>query len=201
MIVEGEPRSVAEMVFVVGLHPCEGCQGRDVASLELHELGSELVLTGPCPRCRTPREVRFRPQRDPRTRPRPPRLELGGPEPSQVIRPVQLVADLDRLGPAVDWKPELLAPAVWRSNGRIMDRAARCLIELLKFIPADADAIPDAALDDAGRADRRARPERYDRGWLTAERDRYLALIDRSVAQAARIWSLDAIEPPPEADR
>jgi hypothetical protein len=191
MIVDGEPRSVAEMVFVVGLVPCDGCQSREIAALELRELGPELVLTGPCPRCRRPREVRFRPRRDPRTRPRPPRLELGGPEPSELIRPVQLVAELDRLGPAIDWSPEQLAPVAWRANGQVMDRAARCALELVKFIPDGADAIPDAALDDAGAADRRARPERYRREWLVAERDRYLELIERSIAQAARIEQLE----------
>lgn len=74
-----------------------------------------------------------------------------------------------------------------------MDRAATCLVELLTSIPDGVDAVPDAGLDGAGRADRHARPEHYARDWLTVESDRYLELIERSIAQAPRIWSLRGV--------
>jgi uncharacterized protein YjbI with pentapeptide repeats len=194
--VEGEPRSLTEMRFAVGLYPCTGCGSRDVGTLELRGGGAVRIYSGPCPRCRTLREVRFRVRREPGTLPSPARFELGGPEASAIIEPVQLVEELDRLGPRVATEPTTLAPAAWRANLELVNRAITCIVELLKFIPAGADGLPDAALDATGRADRKARPEKYQRAQLEGERARYLALVAKHDADAPRIFALEAAVAP-----
>ena len=181
IVVTGAPRSVAEMDFAASLFPCGECGSRDIGKLEMSGAAGERTLSGRCPRCRTPRVIRFD-GRDAVDLPAPEPLHLGGPEPSQIITPVQLFEELDRLSPLIVWEPEALGPEMWRANAVLTDRAATCLNELLKFIPAGATAMPDDALDDASRADRDARPERYERAWLAPERDRYLDLIKRRIA-------------------
>jgi uncharacterized protein YjbI with pentapeptide repeats len=168
--IEGRPRSLAEMRFAAGLIPCPGCRRREIGAIELTAAGDHRVLRAPCPRCRTPRELAFEIEAPVQAKVLP--LHLGGSEPSRILRPVQLIEELDRLAPLVVWDA-----AASDDNAATVERAATCLIELVKFIPDDGDAIPDAALDAPGRADRRARPERYQRGWLVDERARYLALI------------------------
>jgi len=194
--VDGEPRSLSEMRFAAGLFPCAGCRSHDVGTLELRGGGQVLILSGPCPRCRTVREVRFRPRTDPATHGTPPAHELGGPEPSRIIRPMQLVEELDRLVPTISWTPHKLAAPAWRTSWAAIDRALTSATELLKFIPAGATAVPDAALDAAGRADRSSRGEKYERAWLSGERDRFLALLETYKADAPRIYALEAADRP-----
>src|SRR5262245_38358771 len=172
IVVTGAPRSRAEMDFAASLFPCDGCGSRDTGQLELTGVAGERRLAGACPRCRSPREIWFQGE-DAVGRPAPEPLHLGGPEPSRIIQPLQLLEELDRLAPLIVWEPEVLGSDLWRANAVLMDRAATCLNELLKFIPAGADAIPEAALDLAGLADRVHRPASYQRMWLTRERDLY----------------------------
>jgi uncharacterized protein YjbI with pentapeptide repeats len=194
--VEGEPRSLIEMRFAVGLYPCTGCGSREVGTLELRGGGAVRIFSGPCPRCRTTREVRFRVSREPGTLPSPARYELGGPQPSAIITPHQLVEEHDRLGPRIVDAPESLAPAAWRANLELVNRAATCVVELLKFIPPGADTVPDGALDATGKRDRTARPEKYQRGALEQLKARYLGLVARHDADAPRVFALEAAASP-----
>jgi uncharacterized protein YjbI with pentapeptide repeats len=145
---------------------------------------------------RTVREVRFRTERNVDRLPEPASHQLGGPEPSAIITPAQFVAELDRLMPLVVWTPDHLAPAAWRTGWGHNARVMTCLVELGKFIPANADHIPDAALDAAGRADRAARPERYARAWLDDERARIAALIESYRFHKDRIFAAEAAAAP-----
>src|SRR5688572_9073913 len=188
--VEGEPRSLIEMRFAVSLVACTGCGSRDVGALDLRGGGPVRIFSGPCPRCRTVREVRFRVSREPGTLPSPPRHELGGREPSSIIRPGQLVEEHDRIAPRLVADPEALAPAAWRANLELANRAMTCVVELLKFVPEGGDEIPEGALDPAARADRKARPEKYQRVPLEHERARHLALIQRHETDAPRVFAL-----------
>jgi uncharacterized protein YjbI with pentapeptide repeats len=199
--VEGEPRSIVEMRFAVGLYPCTGCGSRDLGALELRGGGPVRIFSGPCPRCRTTREVRFRVTREPGTLPSPVRFELGGAAPSAIIKPIQLVEEHDRLVPRIQGEPETLAPAAWRANLELVDRAVTCLVELAKFIPAGSDTIPDAALDAASRADKKARPEKYTRVPIEHDRARHLAVIARHDADGPRIFALEAAASPRPATR
>lgn len=192
-IVQGEPRSIAELVFVAGLHPCRGCRERELSALELIttrvDEGFVLDLVGPCPRCRSTRGLRFRSSREPASLPKPEWLSLGGPDPSRLITVVQLVTELDRLFGVVRTRLERLSRPMWRRNARAIDRAARCVIELMKFL--DGAEMPTSALDAEGLADRAARPERYTADWLIAQRTRYLELIERSTLIAPHVWQLE----------
>jgi uncharacterized protein YjbI with pentapeptide repeats len=190
--IGGEPRSLAEMRFAYSLVPCTGCGSREIGAIEYRGMGKVQVYSGTCPRCRTTREVTFHPRGKVATS--APMHELGGPEPSRIIKPVQFVEELDRVGTRVVWEPEELAPGPWTASYQAIDRALICLAELLKFVPSDSDAIPDGALDAAGKADRNARSEKYQREWLTAERDRYRALWDRYLADAPRKNAIEDAE-------
>jgi hypothetical protein len=193
IVVEAEPRSIAELVFVAGLHPCRGCRGRDVSALELATTRADdrfvLDLVGACPRCRITRALQFTAACPPASLPRPERLELGGPEPSRIIPAVQFVAELDRLFVLIRGRFDRLPPAAWRRNARMIERAACSVIELMKFL--DGNVIPAVALDAAGLADRATRFERYAAPWLRAERARYFELIERSTAVAPHVWHLE----------
>ena len=129
--------------------------------------------------------------------PTPARHELGGTEPSHVIRPIQFVEELDRVGLGVVWEPERLAPEEWYANLHASHHAATCIVELLKFVPDGAGSVPDAALDKAGGADALARPERYRRAWLAAELDRYRDLFARHERDGPRIYALVHADFPP----
>jgi uncharacterized protein YjbI with pentapeptide repeats len=196
--IPGLPRSAREMQFAASLVPCPACGLRDQPPLQLSGNRPWQFLTGACPRCRTKRDFRFVVGQ---TRPldvSPPGLHLGGPEPSEIIRPFQLVDELDRIAPSLVWEPESLGVAAWRAQGPILGRAITCLLELGKFVPAGSDRIPDSVLDDEGRRDRAARPERYRRDWLTTETARYTALFDRRKHDGeTRIAALAAADAPP----
>ena len=162
--INGQLRSHTELGFVAGLYPCPGCGSREVGKVETFRTGGRLIAIASCPDCQSSRKFRF-PMRNYPPQMRPSRYELGGSEPSSVIRPLQFVEELDRVSPTVVWEPESLAPVAWRANLSALCQAATCLIELLKFIPDGDGAVPDAAHDKAGCSDALARPERYDRAW------------------------------------
>jgi uncharacterized protein YjbI with pentapeptide repeats len=128
------------------------------------------------------------------------RYELGGSDPSSVIRPVQFVEELDRVGAGVVWEPESLAPAEWRANLGALNRAGTCIAELLKFIPEGADSVPDSALDKASRADALARPEKYQREWLEGELARYRELFSCHEKDGPRVYALEPRRPLPRGE-
>jgi uncharacterized protein YjbI with pentapeptide repeats len=197
--IDGQLRSLTELRFVAGLYPCPGCGSREVGKVEIFGAGGRLIAIASCPRCQSSRKFRF-PMRNYPPPMTPSRYELGGSEPSSVIRPEQLVEELDRVSPVVVWEPEGLAPAEWRANLSALYQAATCLVELLKFIPDGAGAVPDAALDKAGCADALARPERYQRVWLVAELDRYHKLFALHGRDGPRIYTLEPPVLPPRGE-
>ena len=191
---------MSEMLFYVALHPCRSCGKRDGDELRYASFGTpdgvRVFLEGDCSGCGAARSFRF-----PRTvNPldvTPEFFELGGPEPSRLISPVDFASEIIRLAPVVSWDPEQLDPIEWRARGSIFVRVLTSLLELLKFVPPDAAEIPPPADASAeARAFRAAHPEYFDRGWLERERDRYLALQLRRVADAPRIGALEKANPP-----
>lgn len=149
-------RTVAEAHLYMDFKPCEACgergfSGRGGMVLVDGELCSRYA--GGCRRCRLPREFTFRV-------PREVRLDLtlgqevtfGGTEPSELLDPGQwlLVADLTARGAQDD--SDLMA-------------AAAAVDEVLKFIPAGAESVPQEMIrsqdglqmyaSDPGRFDRR----------------------------------------------
>jgi len=98
-----------------------------------------------------------------------PDLELGGPEPSSILDPFALLAELDRLAPTLSNRADLTGSERDDNWDRI-ERAQTALHELAKFVPPDGSDIPrDALRTEEAVADQRARPERYTRAWIARE--------------------------------
>ncbi|HKQ79127.1 MAG TPA: pentapeptide repeat-containing protein [Blastocatellia bacterium] len=197
--INGKLRSHIELRFVARLYPCPGCGNREVDRVETFRAGGRLLVIVSCQNCQSSRKFRFTTRNYPLDV-TPSRHELGGSEPSSVIRPAQFVGEFDRLSQEVVWEPEGLAPAEWRANLSALHQAATCLVELLKFIPDGADAVPAAAHDKAGCADAQARPERYRRARLAAELDRYRELFARHERDGPRIYALEPPVLPPRGE-
>ena len=180
-------RSIHEMHFAASLEPCPKCGTRiDAQQLKLAGNGDGWALTGDCPRCGTPRAFTFLTHGDPITASTP-RDELAGPEPSEIIRPGQWIAEIARLLPQVRPDPTQLGIDEWKVNRDTNKRLLVTLNELLKFIPAGTSEIPDSALDAAEQADRKARPEHYQRAWIEEQRARALDLRAKQIADLSRI--------------
>src|SRR5688572_7528860 len=96
---QGAARSIMEMLYVANMAACEWCGDGRPVSYRVTATGERWVLNGPCVRCRTERQVVFRGAVELDYAPRA--LELGGPEPSSVLDPWALIAEIDRLVPDV----------------------------------------------------------------------------------------------------
>ncbi len=191
MRIAGTPRSLAEMEFVAQLHPCASCGERRPAELRARQRGPALQLHGPCPRCSTERVFEFEVTPEV-SQVKHGALELGGAEPSSLLAPHVLVAEIDRLVPSIVIEPERLDDHAWHTNLATVERVLTALNELAKFLPADGATIPPTAhLEPAGVADAQARPERYTATWIREERTRWTAVTDRIAADAPRIYAMD----------
>jgi len=190
--IEGQLRSIIELRFAAGLYPCPGCGSREVGEMKTYLSSGRYFAIVSCPDCRSSRKLSFRMRSYPPS-PSLERHELGGSEPSSVIRPVQFVEELDRVSAGVVWEPEKLASGEWYANLSAINRASTCIVELLKFVPDGADSVPDSALNKTDRADALASPEKYQRAWLASELDRYRDLFARHEKDGPRIY---ALEPP-----
>lgn len=188
-------RSIHEMNFAASLEPCRTCGARiDPGRLSLAGDGDAWALSGDCPRCRTPRGFSFRTHGDPLAAPSA-RDELGGPKPSEIIKPSRWLAEIDRLLIIVRPDPTQLGIVPWQTNRDDNTRLLICLNELLKFIPDGAAEIPLDALDPDEHADWVARPGHYQRARLSELRAAALALRARNVADLARIEKLEHVSP------
>lgn len=188
----GRARTVREMEFVASLEQCRHCGAPTPDDFEMFGHGDSWALRAICPGCGRPRAFTFRTFGHP-LKGAYQRRELGGPSPSEVIRPGQFLAELERMRALLgdDIAVEQLAPVAWRAAAASTDRAVTCILELVKFLPPGGDAIPDGFLGPEDRADRAGRPERYARAWLETHRDWLFALDARFNADAPRIWALD----------
>jgi len=164
-------RSSDEMRFWVSLQPCPSCGGRSYREEDMR-LGHDAefwTMNGSCLLCDTKFSYRFR-SNDPVVV--CPFFEIGGPNPSEIISPQQFVAELEVLLPQLPEDPTPLEPKAWaRAHDRVY-RALTCVVELLKFLPKGANEIPQALLDPQRLDEVDSRPERFQRAWLTALRER-----------------------------
>ena len=186
----GAPRSIAEIEFVAGTQPCELCGTWGVTTRIGHG-GGVWRVRARCTRCGAERSYELPFERD-LVDEEPPDLELGGPEPSQLLEPYALLREIDRLVPTIVAAPEELAEPAWSANEAAVERLRTALAELAKFLRG-AQIPDDAHRTDAGRTDQRARPERYTRAWIDAERFRWDAFAERIAGDAPRILDADPI--------
>ncbi|WP_432935711.1 hypothetical protein ACQPXM_21410 [Kribbella sp. CA-253562] len=164
-------RTNDETLLFLELHPCPDCGSIETPwEHGLADEDGELVISyaGVCPGCGAEREYRFGlPEREAPLRPFP---NFGGPEPSELLDAGQwmTVADSAAASVPVD------APAGDEQARTVMAIARAAVEEVIKFVPPDADAVPDDAFwTDQGRAVRDAEPGRFRIDRLLVVRDSY----------------------------
>ena len=188
--IRGTPRSVAELRYVAGTRACEACDDRSPIAWTIDAHGPQWIATGRCLHCGSERTYAFEGDRELAKR-IPPTGELGGREPSTILDPYDFMREIDRVVPAIVREAGRLAEPGWHANYDRLERVQVALAELAKF----GEAIPDSAFrDDNGRADRRARPERYTRAWIDAEAARWRAVATELQRDALR-FEHDVPEP------
>jgi len=149
------------MHFAASLVPCAKC-GAAPGRLDLHGNDGPCSLIGECPGCGEPLHFHFDCDGDPLDRPHD-ALELGLAEPSQIIAPHELRAELARLDARITQPPSALAADEWQARCADARRAATAILELCKF-----------GTD----------------GQLEEERDRVLDRLEAFTADAPRVWRL-----------
>lgn len=161
-------RTNAEAHLFMDLRPCEACghhgfSGDSAMVLVDGELCSN--YSGSCPRCgmhraftfRLPEEIRLPLERD---------VVFGGPEPSELLDAGEWLTVADLAAGRPDADDEDLA------------LAAAAIDEVLKFVPDDADAVPEEALrTEDGRQVYAREPGRFRRNRLEAVAATYRRLV------------------------
>ncbi|HEY3563013.1 MAG TPA: hypothetical protein VGL05_36360 [Kribbella sp.] len=160
-------RTRDEAQLYLELHPCPDC-GADDAPWEqaLVEVDGELASSyaAICPGCSAEREYLFGvPEHETPVRGWP---TFGGAEPSDIIDAGQWLDVADRAAAAVPTDPV--------EAGRVLAIAHAAVAEVIKFVPAGADAVPeDEFWTPEGQAARAAGPGRFRLDRLLVTRDTY----------------------------
>ncbi len=152
--------------------------------LSLAGQGDAWALTGRCTGCELPRAFTFRSHGDPLNGPAP-RDELGGPRPSEIITPAQLIAEIERLEPLVQSDPTALDVEAWVVSRDANRRRLICVNELRKFVPEGSHRILDVGVGDV----------RYTAAWMRLVREACLRLRERTLADLPRIEALMSAKP------
>ncbi len=189
--VRGRARTLAEIQFAASLEPCVHCGLADRIELELLERGESWMFAGACSACRRRRTFTFSVAGDPLDGHHGLR-HLGDDRPSEIIRPGQFVAELDRCLLLIRAEPRGLTLLEWYASWRALDRALTCVIELRKFVPAGQTQLRADTLTPDDQRDQKARPERYTSAWLVEEHRFLSAVLARYRTDSARIDKLEA---------
>lgn len=187
----GRPRSIAEMEFIAQMYPCEKCGDHRPFELETGGSGEVWVVSGICPRCRNERRFVFETDEDLFAVDQPD-LELGDGEPSRIVGPFELMQEIDRLVPGIVAQPSRLDGSAWTLNTDAVERILTALHEIAKFLPAgEAVIAPEVHRTASGNDDQRARPTRYTREWIDAERARWKDFEAVIADDAPRVFAAD----------
>src|SRR5205807_3810576 len=118
---------------------------------------------GACARCGRARQFDFA---------LPPALPaggFGGPDPSTIIDPGELLLVSDAAARRVPAEPARLGDEERSAGRRQLERAIAALEEVLKFVPADASSVPTSAFtSDVGAQLSDREPGRFTRACLQA---------------------------------
>jgi hypothetical protein len=152
------------------LHPCPDCGSIDTPwQHALVDEDGELTISwaGTCAGCGAEREYLFGlPGRETAVAGWP---TFGGAEPSELLDPGQWLDVADRAAAEVPDDPV--------EAGRVLAVARAAVDEVVKFVPAGLDAVPeDEFWTPEGRAVRDAEPGRFRLDRLLVTRDTYLEL-------------------------
>jgi hypothetical protein len=172
----------------MALHPCACGDERFAPAVRMTLDDGELVThyAGRCRTCHTGREFAFRiddeftadGEHPPLT---PGEPEYGrGPEPSEIIDAGQWLRSAERIVAATPSNILGVSEREWLARRYRFKAAAESVGEVLKFIPADLDDVPDHAFwTDDGRAERDRAPDRFRRDKLERFRHTCLELAQR----------------------
>lgn len=170
-------RTRDEAHLYLELHPCPDCGSIETPwEHALIEVDGELTISyaGICRGCQAEREYLFGlPARETRMDGWP---TFGGPEPSEVLDPGQWMEVADRAAAAVPTEPV--------EAGRVLAVARAAVDEVVKFVPAGQDAVPeDEFWTLEGRAVWDAEPGRFRLDRLLVVRDTYHDLVRETGAR------------------
>ncbi|MDB4962490.1 MAG: hypothetical protein JWP01_2489 [Myxococcales bacterium] len=184
----GVARDSHEVHVCLEIRGCPNCRCRDIGCQTSDYWRDEhdrqvACFDLVCPGCGNERRIEFfRHSEYDSTKPDG---HLGGPEPSMLIEPHELVIELlyDFAGIA-----EALAvvppPKGW---GHLLQVAEECLNELRKFFPEGADEIPlEYFRTDAAKAARAAHPEWFRVSYLEEQEQRFKELWEAGQREVAR---------------
>lgn len=171
-------RTNAEAHLYMDLHPCRCGEATFERRSAVVEADGDLAsrYSGACPRCGEQREFLFRLPAEILLA-EPVEVRFGGDEPSELIDPGEWLRIADAYasqGPADVHD----APAADRARAaQDTATAVAAVDEVLKFVPAGADAVPEAAFrSELGRAVYAKEPGRFRAARLAAVRDAYRQL-------------------------
>ena len=176
-------RTNEEAHLYMDLHPCECGEIEFPRSSSVVETADGLAgrYTGPCPQDGARREFTFRLPQRLVAPPRDGLVRYGGAEPSELIDPGEWLSVADAYARNVPARPASSAEA-----GPMLRRAVAAIDEVLKFIPAGADRVPESAfVTDRGRAAYAKEPGRFRRLRLEAVRGTYANIAAQVGASAA----------------
>jgi hypothetical protein len=127
---------------------------------------AQKMLIARCRHCDQRRELRYRLQDE--GEPVGARA-LGGASASTLLDEIDFVGEIGRVAAAIALDPEPLVEPAWSQSFEAILRLLCCLEELTKFRREDL------------------------RGWIDAEKARWLAVLDRYEADAARVYPRDPL--------
>jgi hypothetical protein len=173
-------RTNAEAHLYMDLHPCECGEIRfprtsSVVTTPDGDLASR--YTGTCPKDGAQREFVFRLPQQIMMPGRDGEVRYGGPEPSELIDPGEWLSVADAYARSVPADTAVLEADGLATARSMVKHAAAAVDEVLKFIPADTDRVPETAfVTDRGRAAYAKEPGRFRRARLEAVRDTYRSI-------------------------
>ncbi|MFC7548794.1 hypothetical protein [Plantactinospora sp. GCM10030261] len=188
-------RTFAEAYLFMDLCPCR-CGATQFPRVPFDVLTSDADAylaryAGPCDGCDEPREFVFRFPQRPGTPPDSPhRFSYPGDGPSLLLDPGDWVGAAEAYGIVTDRLLTALAEEPDEPTEddravlvRLSSTAAYAVDEAMRFLPADAEAVPaEAFWTDSGREVHDAAPDRFDRAALTEFHAHRRRLLDEVVA-------------------
>ncbi len=170
-------RTNEEAHLYMDLHPCECGEiqfPRSSSVVETAEGGLASRYTGTCPQDGARREFTFRLPQRLAAPPGDGAVSYGGAEPSELIDPGEWLSIADAYARNVPADTVSLAAEGLAQARSMLSRAVAAIDEVLKFIPAGDDRVPERAfVTDRGRAAYAKEPGRFRRPRLEAVRSTY----------------------------
>jgi hypothetical protein len=173
-------RTNHEAHLFMDLRPCscgEPAFTRSSAVVTLPDGALASRYSGECKGCGRPREFLFRLPPEP-LEDAGEEIRYGGAEPSRLLDAGEWLWAADRFAKAVPAEPHRLAGAEQRRARGRLAAAAAAIDEVLKFVPPDADSVPETAIrSELGRSAYAREPGRFRATRLVAVRDTYRRLL------------------------